>query len=136
MPRSGQTRPRFASPLTSIEICAGAGGQAVGLHNAGFDHRALVEWDSHAVDTLRANVGGWPGWDQRKADELRPMDVKDFLGSEVRKSSALNPETSTCLRVASRARHFPWPDTGSAQTMSETFSLQHSTSSRPSCRKQ
>lgn len=91
MPRSGQTRPRFASPLTSIEICAGAGGQAVGLHNAGFDHRALVEWDSHAAATLRANVGGWPGWDQRKADEIRPMDVKDFLDSEVRKNLGLEP---------------------------------------------
>ncbi|MBQ0916753.1 DNA cytosine methyltransferase [Streptomyces sp. RM99] len=91
MPRSGQTRPRFASPLTSIEICAGAGGQAVGLHNAGFDHRALVEWDSHAVSTLRANVGGWPGWDQRQADEIRPMDVKDFLKSEVRKNLRLAP---------------------------------------------
>ncbi|MFJ4271548.1 DNA cytosine methyltransferase [Streptomyces coelicoflavus] len=91
MPRSGQTRPRFASPLTSIEICAGAGGQAVGLHNAGFDHRALVEWDSHAVSTLRANVGGWPGWDQQKADELRPMDVKEFLGSDARNSLGLEP---------------------------------------------
>ncbi|MFJ7771463.1 DNA cytosine methyltransferase [Streptomyces sp. NPDC097107] len=91
MPRSGQTRPRFASPLTSIEICAGAGGQAVGLHNAGFDHRALVEWDSHAAATLRTNVGGWPGWDQRKAEEIRPMDVKDFLDSEVRKNLGLEP---------------------------------------------
>ncbi|MDQ0404020.1 DNA (cytosine-5-)-methyltransferase [Streptomyces sp. NPDC000349] len=91
MPRSGQTRPRFASPLTSIEICAGAGGQAVGLHNAGFDHRALVEWDAHAVATLQANVGGWPGWDQRKADEIRPMDVKDFLDSDVRKKLGLEP---------------------------------------------
>ncbi|MGC0377062.1 DNA cytosine methyltransferase [Streptomyces sp. SAI-229] len=91
MPRSGQERPRFASPLTSIEICAGAGGQAVGLHNAGFDHRALVEWDPHAVATLRANVGDWPGWDQEKADGIRPMDVKDFLDSDVRKSLNLNP---------------------------------------------
>ncbi|MGW0813782.1 DNA cytosine methyltransferase [Streptomyces viridiviolaceus] len=91
MPRSGQKRPRFASPLTSIEICAGAGGQAVGLHNAGFDHRALVEWDPHAVATLRANVGGWPGWDQEKADDIHPMDVKDFLDSDVRKSLNLKP---------------------------------------------
>ncbi|OSP41049.1 DNA (cytosine-5-)-methyltransferase [Streptomyces sp. 13-12-16] len=91
MPRSGQERPQFASPLTSIEICAGAGGQAVGLHNAGFDHRALVEWDPHAAATLRANVGDWPGWDQEKADSIRPMDVKDFLGSDVRKSLNLNP---------------------------------------------
>ncbi|MFI2504409.1 DNA cytosine methyltransferase [Streptomyces sp. NPDC018972] len=91
MPRSGQKRPRFASPLTSIEICAGAGGQAVGLHNAGFDHRALVEWDPHAVATLRANVSDWPGWDQEKADDIRPMDVKDFLDSDVRKSLNLEP---------------------------------------------
>ncbi|MFI9806026.1 DNA cytosine methyltransferase [Streptomyces sp. NPDC052301] len=89
MPRSGQKRPKFASPLTSIEICAGAGGQAVGLHNAGFDHRALVEWDPHAVATLRANVGDWPGWDQEKADAIRPMDVKEFLESDVLKDLGL-----------------------------------------------
>ncbi|MEV8548894.1 DNA cytosine methyltransferase [Streptomyces glaucescens] len=91
MPRSGQKRPQFASPLTSIEICAGAGGQAVGLHNAGFDHRALVEWDPHAVATLRANVGDWPGWDREKADSIRPMDVKDFLDSDVLKNLGLEP---------------------------------------------
>ncbi|WP_328736170.1 DNA cytosine methyltransferase [Streptomyces bobili] len=91
MPRSGQKRPQFASPLTSIEICAGAGGQAVGLHNAGFDHRALVEWDPYAVATLQANVGDWPGWDQEKADAIRPMDVKDFLDSEVLKNLGLKP---------------------------------------------
>lgn len=91
MPRSGQERPQFASPLTSIEICAGAGGQAVGLHNAGFDHRALVEWDAHAVATLRANVGSWPGWDDEKANSIRPMDVKDFLESEECSSLDLKP---------------------------------------------
>ncbi|MFI9468831.1 DNA cytosine methyltransferase [Streptomyces sp. NPDC052492] len=91
MPRSGQERPRFASPLTSIEICAGAGGQAVGLHNAGFDHRALVEWDAHAVATLRANVASWPGWDDEKANSIRPMDVKDFLKSEELANLNLEP---------------------------------------------
>ncbi|MEQ8143632.1 DNA (cytosine-5-)-methyltransferase [Streptomyces sp. OP7] len=91
MPRSGQERPRFASPLTSIEICAGAGGQAVGLHNAGFDHRALVEWDAHAVATLRANVSSWPGWDEEKANSIRPMDVKDFLKSEELANLNLKP---------------------------------------------
>lgn len=82
MPPSGRERPQFAQPLTSIEICAGAGGQAVGLHNAGFDHLALVEWDRHAVDTLRANVGDWPGWTPEKARNIGPMDVRDFLKSE------------------------------------------------------
>ncbi|MET8246186.1 DNA (cytosine-5-)-methyltransferase [Streptomyces sp. NPDC005202] len=80
---SGRERPQFTSPLTSVEICAGAGGQAVGLHEAGFDHLALVEWDLHAVKTLRANVGGWPGWNQERANALEPMDVKEFLGSPV-----------------------------------------------------
>lgn len=82
---SGRERPQFTSPLTSVEICAGAGGQAVGLHSAGFDHLALVEWDAHAVETLKANIGGWPGWGEQRAQSLTPMDVKEFLGSAVHK---------------------------------------------------
>jgi DNA (cytosine-5)-methyltransferase 1 len=91
MRASGRQRPRFTPPLTSVEICAGAGGQAVGLHNAGFDHRALVEWDPDAVQTLRANVAGWPGWDAERAGKLDPTDVRDWLKSDEFKSLDLQP---------------------------------------------
>ncbi|MFI2279730.1 DNA cytosine methyltransferase [Nocardia beijingensis] len=56
--------------LTSVEICAGAGGQALGLENAGFSHAALVEIDHNACETLRANVP-----DRNTAAEIVEGDV-------------------------------------------------------------
>ncbi|MDR0306292.1 MAG: DNA cytosine methyltransferase [Chitinispirillales bacterium] len=43
----------------SIEICAGAGGQALGLEKAGFKHLELIEIDSNACNTLRFNRPNW-----------------------------------------------------------------------------
>lgn len=45
---------------TSLEICAGAGGAAIGIERAGFKHVGLIEIDKHAVATLRHNRPKWP----------------------------------------------------------------------------
>ncbi|MET7546221.1 DNA cytosine methyltransferase [Streptomyces sp. NPDC005479] len=54
--------------LTVIEICAGAGGQALGLEKAGFEHLAAVEIDSNAADTLELNRP----WDVKRGDVADP----------------------------------------------------------------
>ncbi|TIN28597.1 MAG: DNA (cytosine-5-)-methyltransferase [Mesorhizobium sp.] len=41
--------------LRSLEICAGAGGQALGLHAAGFDSIGTFERNKDAVSSLKAN---------------------------------------------------------------------------------
>ena len=61
--------------LTSVEICAGAGGQALGLEQAGFDHKALVEIDSHSCTTLRLNRPNW---------NVIEGDVQKFDGNKYR----------------------------------------------------
>lgn len=62
--------------LTSIEICAGAGGQALGLELAGFSHSVLVEYESDYCECLRHNR---PNWDVRCTD-VREFDGKPYAG--------------------------------------------------------
>jgi DNA (cytosine-5)-methyltransferase 1 len=61
---------------TVFEICAGAGGQAIGLEAAGFDCIAAVELDRHACDTLRLNR---PEWNVIEGD-VRTVDGTPYRG--------------------------------------------------------
>ena len=62
--------------LTSLELCAGGGGQALGLEAAGFQHIGLVEMDRHAIATIRHNR---PQWNVVAAD-LKTFDAQAFEG--------------------------------------------------------
>jgi DNA (cytosine-5)-methyltransferase 1 len=62
--------------MRSVELFAGAGGLALGMSNAGFNHAAVIEWDHDSCETFRENqrhhlrsVEEWP---------LHEGDVREF----------------------------------------------------------
>jgi len=62
-----------------VEICAGAGGQSLGLELAGFEHELAVELDANACATLRSNR---PHWKVAQGDVASPAvwSPADCLG--------------------------------------------------------
>ncbi|MFC9736716.1 DNA cytosine methyltransferase [Streptomyces noursei] len=65
-------------PLTCVELCAGAGGQSLGLEQAGFRPLLLAEIDPDACATLRANRPRWPVL----RSDIRALDVNAFQEAE------------------------------------------------------
>ncbi|MCW3126112.1 MAG: DNA-methyltransferase Dcm [Bacteroidetes bacterium] len=67
---------------TSIEICAGGGGQALGLEQAGFEHIALVELEPLACETLKSNRPSWNviNGDLRRFSAKRYKNIDLFAG--------------------------------------------------------
>src|SRR5262245_56535686 len=61
--------------LNVVEICAGAGGQSLGLHLAGFRHDLAIELDESAAESLRFNL-------QRYAPEAQ-VQVGDVASTDV-----------------------------------------------------
>lgn len=65
------------SSLNSIELFSGAGGLALGLHNAGFKHELLVEKDRHSVGTLTSNKAV-----VSNGGDVVESDIQDILFSQ------------------------------------------------------
>lgn len=62
-----------------FEICAGAGGQAIGLEAAGFACVGAVEIDHHACNTLRANRPEWNVIERSVAE----IEGREFRGVDL-----------------------------------------------------
>lgn len=94
MPKKKPTNPAPAvkakmpkrTGLSVIELCAGAGGQAIGLHDAGFTNcLAAVEIDESAVATLKSNklhLNVIPG-DVKQFSAKRHLNKVDLLAAGV-----------------------------------------------------
>ncbi|PKA14322.1 DNA cytosine methyltransferase [Leptospira haakeii] len=62
-----------------LELCSGAGGQALGLERAGFEHKGLIEIEKDACDTLTLNRPNWPVYNQ----DLNNVDFREFKGVDL-----------------------------------------------------
>ena len=65
--------------LSVLELCAGGGGQALGLEMAGFHHAGAVEYEPQCCTTLRTNR---PQWNVLQQD-IRHLRHQDFSGVDL-----------------------------------------------------
>jgi DNA (cytosine-5)-methyltransferase 1 len=89
--------------MRSVELFAGAGGLAMGVSGAGFEHVAVIERDPHACGTIREN----------KQAGLRPFinwplvegDVRDFDYSSFRSKVDLVAGGPPCQPFSQGGKH-------------------------------
>jgi len=67
--------------IRSLELFSGTGGLALGLHQAGFEPAALLEWDKDSCDNIKSNIlNGFHGigkWNVVQAD-VRLVRYSDY----------------------------------------------------------
>ena len=75
-------REGAVSQYRFVEICAGAGGQSLGLELAGFEHELSVELDPSACGTLRHNR---PHWKIAEGDVANPAlwNPAEYAGADL-----------------------------------------------------
>ncbi len=65
--------------FSALELCAGGGGQALGLEMAGFRHAAAIEYEPQFCATLSGNR---PHWNVIQ-DDIRNIRGRDFSGVDL-----------------------------------------------------
>lgn len=65
--------------LTCMEICAGGGGQALGLAQAGFSHVALIEYEKEYCKALKDNRPEW----NVICEDIRSFDGRPYKGIDL-----------------------------------------------------
>lgn len=76
---AGQQNVHDNKELTVLDICTGAGGEALGLEAAGFVNAAAIEIEPIACETLRLNR---PSWRVIESD-IRAINGADFKGVDL-----------------------------------------------------
>lgn len=71
------------SKLTVLELCAGAGGQALGFEKAGYAHVGLLEIDKDARTTLRFNRPSWNVIEGESEGDIHRFDGTEYAGTDV-----------------------------------------------------
>ena len=71
-------RKKIIISLNTIELFAGAGGLALGIERAGFNHIALIEIDKDAAKTLKINRPSWYVLNMDIA-KISPLDLENFF---------------------------------------------------------
>jgi DNA (cytosine-5-)-methyltransferase len=61
--------------LRSVELFSGAGGLAMGLESAGFRHRAMIEFNLEAYNTLTSNLKSF--YSSSRNTEILHQDVRE-----------------------------------------------------------
>lgn len=89
--------------MRCVELFAGAGGLAMGVHLAGFEPQAVVEWDKWACDTIREN--GALGYPLVKGWNVREDDVRNFDWDGIQKGLELVAGGPPCQPFSMGGKH-------------------------------
>ena len=103
--KTGESSTPFSRKrnLRSVELFSGAGGLALGIGKAGFQHEAVIERDKYACDTVRENQA--LGHELVRDWTLYPHDVTEFDFSRLRSDIDLVAGGPPCQPFSIGGKH-------------------------------